>query len=174
MSLNKLGYFQQLRIEFIEFRLEYFSSISRKDLMEQFEIGPASASRDLAIYIELAPNNLVLRHENKLYIRSSDFSPIFDHEYQSVINSLSNGFTGITKNNKTLKNKLVDLRVIENFDLATLAAVYRSHISNKELEIDSDFFSIKSVFLSESGIVSIELYDVKNERIFNQSLKNIK
>ncbi|WP_105175157.1 hypothetical protein [Pseudoalteromonas sp. T1lg122] len=142
--------------------------------MDQFETGPASASRDLAIYIELAPNNLVLRHENKQYFRSNDFSPIFDHEYQSVINSLSNGFTGITKNNKTLKNKLVDLRVIENFDLATLGAVYRSYISNKELEIDNDFFSIKSVFLSESGIVSIELYDVRNERTFNQSLKNIK
>lgn len=174
MSLNKLGYFQKLRLEFIEFRLEYYSFISRKYLMEQFEIGPASASRDLAIYIELAPNNLVLRHENKQYFRSDDFSPLFNHEHRRVMNSLINGFTGITKNNKNLEKSLIDLRIIENFELVTLGAIYRSLILNKPLEINLDIFSVRSVFLSESGIVTVELYDVKSDRIFIQSLRDIK
>lgn len=173
MSLNKLGYFQKLRLEFIEFRLEYFSSISRKDLMEQFEIGPASASRDLAIYIELVPNNLVLRHENKQYFRSSNFSPLFNHEHQIVINSLINGFTGITKNNKNLKNGLIDLRMIEDFELVTLGTVYRSLTSNKKLKVDFGLFSVRSVFLSKAGIITVELHDVKSDRTFIQNLKDI-
>ncbi|CCQ09647.1 hypothetical protein PALB_4950 [Pseudoalteromonas luteoviolacea B = ATCC 29581] len=162
MSLNKLGYFQKLRLEFIEFRLEYYSFISRKDLIDQFEIGPASASRDLAIYIELAPNNLVLRHESKQYFRSSDFSPIFNHERQQVLASLINGFVGLSIGKKSEEYKFVDSRPIEDFDLSVLGLISRGLHSNEKVVINRELFTIKCVSLSLDGKVTVALHDDKN------------
>ena len=173
MSLNKLGYFQKLRLEFIEFRLEYYSFISRKDLMEQFEIGPASASRDLAIYIELAPNNLALRHENKQYFRSNDFSPLFNHEREQVLASLINGFVGLSFGKKSGENKFVDSRSVEEFDLPFLGVLSRALTKRKKVVINGAPFTIKNILLSMAGKITVTIYDEKNSVDTSRSIEEL-
>jgi methionine salvage enolase-phosphatase E1 len=141
--------------------------------MDQFEIGPASASRDLAIYIELAPNNLVLRHENKQYIRSSDFSPIFNHERQQVLASLINGFVGLSIGKKSEEYKFVDSRPIEDFKIAFLGDISRSLNTMKSIKINGESFNINSLRISENGCVLVSLYDKKKSIEFCKNINEL-
>lgn len=171
MSLSQLGYFQKLRLEFIEYRLEYFSTVSRKYLMQQFEIGPASASRDLAIYIESAPNNLTLKHETKQYFRSNSFVPLFRHEPQQVINSLINGFTGITSEKMPQGNYVIDLREIKDCSIPTLGKISRHMHTDELIETNGESHIINNICLSESGDLFVT---TTNSRSGVEETRNIK
>jgi hypothetical protein len=92
VALDSLNHAQRERLAFIDFCLQFLGQISRADLVNHFKTGLASCSRDISLYKEIAPNNLSLRHETKQYYRSSDFSPIFDHHPQVILDRLCNGF----------------------------------------------------------------------------------
>jgi hypothetical protein len=92
VALGSLNHAQRERLAFIDFCLQFLGQISRADLVNHFKTGLASCSRDLSLYKEIAPNNLSLRHETKQYYRSSDFSPIFDHHSQVILDRLCHGF----------------------------------------------------------------------------------
>ncbi|PKF57214.1 WYL domain-containing protein [Alteromonadales bacterium alter-6D02] len=87
-----MNYAQRERLAYIDFCLEYHGQIGRADLIQRFKTGLASCSRDLSLYRELAPNNAVLTHETKKYLRSNNFLPIFNHDPDSVLQALSRGF----------------------------------------------------------------------------------
>ena len=91
-KINELNSPQRQRLAFIDFCLEYFGQISRNDLAEHFSVGVTSCSRDFAIYKQLAGSNLLLRHSDKLYIRSPEFQPLFTHSPNAVLSNLANGF----------------------------------------------------------------------------------
>ena len=65
------------RLEFIEFRLFWEGRINRSDLMEQFGISVPQASKDLSLYEEKAPGNLVYDRSEKRYFASPDFKAVF-------------------------------------------------------------------------------------------------
>ncbi len=92
MQLENLNHAQRERLAFIDFSLEFFGQIARADLIQKFGTGLASCTRDLALYKELAPDNAVLMHENKRYVRSDAFRAIFEHDPESVLSSLAKGF----------------------------------------------------------------------------------
>ncbi|WP_417699614.1 WYL domain-containing protein [Pseudoalteromonas lipolytica] len=92
MQLENLNHAQRVRLAFIDFSLEFFGQITRADLIQKFGTGLASCTRDLSLYRELAPNNAVLMHENKRYVRSETFRAIFEHDPESVLRTLANGF----------------------------------------------------------------------------------
>ena len=90
--LDNLNHAQRERLAFIDFSLEFFGQIARADLIQKFGTGLASCTRDLSLYRELAPNNAVLMHENKRYVRSDTFRAIFQHDPESVFRALTKGF----------------------------------------------------------------------------------
>lgn len=90
--LDNLNHAQRERLAFIDFSLEFFGQIARADLIQKFGTGLASCTRDLALYKELAPENAVLMHENKRYVRSDAFRAIFEHDPESVLRTLAKGF----------------------------------------------------------------------------------
>ena len=92
MQLEHLNHAQRERLAFIDFSLEFFGQIARADLIQKFGTGLASCTRDLSLYRELAPDNAVLMHENKRYVRSDAFRAIFEHDPESVLRTLANGF----------------------------------------------------------------------------------
>jgi hypothetical protein len=65
------------RLEFIEFRLLWEGGINRADIMKEFGVSVPQASKDLSLYEERAPGNLVYDRREKRYIPSSGFKPIF-------------------------------------------------------------------------------------------------
>lgn len=91
-SVEDVPQAQQERLAFIEFRLWFLGDVRRPDLIDRFSIAPAVATRDLAAYREIAPNNIVFNDSRKVYEPSPTFKPIFDHEPDRVLSALSRGF----------------------------------------------------------------------------------
>ncbi|MEI8644331.1 WYL domain-containing protein [Pseudoalteromonas sp. Hal040] len=89
-----MSHSQRERLAFIDFNLEFLGQIARAELIQKFGIGPASCTRDFALYKELAPGNAVLMHENKRYVRSEAFRAVFEHNPTNALKALVNGSSG--------------------------------------------------------------------------------
>lgn len=80
------------RLSYIDFKLYFLGELRRADVSDRFGTGPAAATRDIAQYREIAPENLVLDNSDKVYRPTADFSPLFEHVPQRVMTALSEGF----------------------------------------------------------------------------------
>jgi len=56
--VEDLSLAQRERLAYIDFLLYFFGDIGRPDLIERFGVAPAGATRDLALYREIAPQNI--------------------------------------------------------------------------------------------------------------------
>lgn len=65
------------RLEFIEFRLFWEGGINRADIIDRFGVSVPQASKDLTLYEEKAPGNLLYDKSAKLYRAAKDFKPVF-------------------------------------------------------------------------------------------------
>lgn len=90
-DLSCYAHAQRERLRFIDACLHYFGQIARADLITQFQTGLASGTRDLSLYKELAPDNLELRHDTKLYYRTPAFAPLFHHDPDTMLGELGKG-----------------------------------------------------------------------------------
>ena len=90
--VDSLGHAQRERLTYLEFRLYFMGEVGRPDLFSRFGVAPAGATRDIALYRELAPKNLSFDNSSKTYRINSDFVPIFEHPPQRVLSALSLGF----------------------------------------------------------------------------------
>mgnify|MGYP000034018842 FL=1 len=90
--VESLSHAQRERLAYIDFRLYFFGEIGRPDLIERFGVAPAGATRDLALYREIAPQNITFDGSNKIYRIGQAFAPLFDHSSQRVLSALALGF----------------------------------------------------------------------------------
>lgn len=90
--LDDLSQVQRERLAYIDFRLYFFGEIGRPDLIERFGVAPAGATRDLALYREIAPNNITFDGSDKIYRIGQAFFPLFEHASQRVLSALALGF----------------------------------------------------------------------------------
>src|ERR1700722_3589805 len=83
------------RLEFIEFRLLWEGGVNRADLIDTFGISVPQASKDLALYQEQAPGNVVYDKSAKRYVASEGFEPLYldsdPDAYFSRLRSLTEG-----------------------------------------------------------------------------------
>lgn len=89
---ESLSHAQRERQAYIDFRLYFFGEIGRPDLSGRFGVAPAGATRDLALYREIAPQNIEFDGSNKIYRIGKDFAPLFEHASQRVLSALALGF----------------------------------------------------------------------------------
>lgn len=92
LDLERLPLVQRERLSHIDFKLYFLGELRRADVVERFETGPAGATRDIAQYREIAPENLDLDQATKTYRPTPAFSPLFEHAPQRVLTALSQGF----------------------------------------------------------------------------------
>ena len=90
--LAQLPHAQQERLAFIDFSLQYFGHVARTDLIQRFKTGLAASTRDFSAYKSLAEQNLLLVHQSKSYHRTAEFQPLFKHDPEVILSSLSRGF----------------------------------------------------------------------------------
>ena len=97
--LNEKPFAQKQRLAFIDFLLMFKGQFSRKDLTDKFEMGMANATRDIALYRELAPNNAVLDSASRCYRQAKQYSPLFEYDPRKTLaklaNNISDGFDGV-------------------------------------------------------------------------------
>lgn len=127
-ELHALSAAQRHRLSFIEFRLWFFGSVTRKDVIEHFDLATAAGTRDLSLYREMAPQNTV--YEGKRYRYLTSFQPLFAHDVTRVLAALTAGFAeGYAKAAKELVPHAVPPPLnqpsLEN--LATLTRAIHGH-----------------------------------------------
>lgn len=79
------------RLHEIDFRLFFLGELRRADLTETFDITPVSASRDIALYLQLHPGSMALDASRKVYEPAPDFSPRYAHDVGRALRALSKG-----------------------------------------------------------------------------------
>ena len=89
-SLHELSAAQRQRLSFIEFRLWFFGSVTRKEVLDRFDLATAAGTRDMSLYRELAPLNMA--YERKRYQYLPTFRPLFEHPVERVLAALTAGF----------------------------------------------------------------------------------
>lgn len=83
---------QRDRIAFVELRVRFLGEIRRQDLVTRFGIQTAAATRDLALYKELAPGNIEYDAKAKYYVAGNEFRPVFEFPPERIATILSTGF----------------------------------------------------------------------------------
>jgi len=83
---------QRERLSHIDFKLYFLGELRRADVVDRFGTGPAGATRDIALYRDIAPENLELDNSDKVYRPTSAFTPLFEHNPQRVLTALTQGF----------------------------------------------------------------------------------
>lgn len=87
-----LGQAQRERLAHIDFRLYFLGEVSRADIVSRFGVAPAGATRDLAVYREASPKNIVFDGSSKTYRIGPTFHPLFEHPLDRTLTALSQGF----------------------------------------------------------------------------------
>ncbi|MBA3031662.1 MAG: WYL domain-containing protein [Gammaproteobacteria bacterium] len=90
--IEAMSQIQRERLAYIDFRLYFFGEIGRPDLTSRFGVAPAGATRDLALYREIAPQNIEFDSSNKIYRIGKVFVPLFEHTSKRVLSALAFGF----------------------------------------------------------------------------------
>ena len=83
---------QRERLSHIDFKLYFLGELRRADVVDRFGTGPAGATRDIALYRDVAPENLELDNSDKVYRPTVAFTPLFEHNPQRVLTALTQGF----------------------------------------------------------------------------------
>lgn len=91
-ALNDLTRTQRERLSHIDFKLFFLGELRRADVVDRFGTGPAGATRDIALYRQIAPENLELDGSDKVYRPTQTFSPLFEHSAQQVLTALTQGY----------------------------------------------------------------------------------
>ena len=136
--------------------MRFIGDIRRQDLVSRFGIQSAAATRDLAIYKELAPGNIDYDTKAKCYVLGEDFKPLFDFPPERVLSWLTQGFgDGEPSQLKAWVASEIPSRLTHP-DLDVLACVTRA--IHQECPIRVEYHSISSG-QTERQIVPFALID---------------
>ena len=171
IDLNSLQYAQKERLAFIDFCLQFFGHVSRADLINHFKTGLASCTRDLTTYRELAPNNLILKHETKQYYRTNEFKAVFEHNPEAILGSLCRGFGDGLSQGINPSEKCIDATRLIHPDAEVIATIMRA--INKRHAVSCDYVSLSSGESSRKIVPHaianngqrwhVRAYDIKNK-----------
>jgi hypothetical protein len=147
---------QRERLAYVDFRLYFMGEIRRADLLARFQMKGAAATRDLALYRELAPENLHFDGVAKSYRITTHFRPLFDHPLERVISAITFGFGEGADNQVKSLLPCESPSILNRPNIGTVAAVTRAISLKRPLLIK--YYSLSSG-LSEREIVPFALVD---------------
>lgn len=114
------------RLIFIDIYLNYLGQISRSDIMNEFEIAPAAASKDLNEYRELNKSGTIIDHKDKVTKISESFEPIFSIPPTDALDILSNGFN---RNKFIYKEKALNIEIVQSSQQSQINEQAITHIT---------------------------------------------
>jgi len=85
---------QAERLAYIDLCIRYLGSISRSEIMAEFKVAQAAASKDLALYRELKPSNCSIDTATKRTIIShGTYTPLVQISVHTALNLIQYGFS---------------------------------------------------------------------------------
>lgn len=136
IQVQEMTQAQRDRLAFIELRLWFAGDIRRQDLVSRFGVQSAAATRDIALYKEIASNNIDYDRKAKAYVLGAEFQAVFEYTQARVLSWLSEGF-GDGEPTRIKPWIICDtpLRLTQP-DLNTLASVTRAIYQQCPLQIE--------------------------------------
>lgn len=126
---------QQLeRLAHIEFLAYFIGKVSRKCIMSRFDIGEAAATRDLSLYNDMAPGNIIYDPRLKYYVPSESFECRFNLSAKKCLDTLSSGFGDYLTDNDEFK--VAHTLRLSPPDLNVTAAITRAITTKRPIEIE--------------------------------------
>lgn len=89
--MKKINQKQKVRLSYIDFKANFLGEIGRKEIVKRFGIGDAAASKDLAEYMNIAPNNLSYDFKTKTHRPTQAFKAVFSFSVDQIFKALSTG-----------------------------------------------------------------------------------
>lgn len=121
------------RLSFIEARLFFLGELRRADVARRFSRASIQASRDLALYKEIAPDNLVYDFQAKTYLPGEKFRLIFSRTPERVMYWLRSGLGDGLPHPQGLPTAAVESLSLPR--LGELAVVTRAIYRKQVLEV---------------------------------------
>ena len=85
-SVNGIKRATQQRLQYIELMTYYTGVVTRSDVAKAFGISDAAATKDLKFYSQIAPDNIIYKHNVFGFVPSTRFKEVFtDLEPQQVL-----------------------------------------------------------------------------------------
>lgn len=82
------------RLAYMNLCIRYLGSISRAEIMAEFKVAQAAASKDLALYRELKPDNCCIDTATKRTVILADsYTPLIRIGVHTALNLIQYGFT---------------------------------------------------------------------------------
>ena len=127
---------QRDRLAHIDLRLRFLGDVGRSDLVARFGIQAAAATRDLALYVKLAPDNIAYDQRIRRYVQGSAFKPLFDIPSPRIVEWLMRGFgDGVAASDaQAIPGETTFPPGIPNLDM--LAATTRAIHGGRALDIE--------------------------------------
>jgi len=91
LRLDQVSQPQRKRLAYIEFRLLFLGCVNRADLVGRFGLKESAASRDLALYKQLACENISYDTVDRTYRAGKQLKPLFEHQAHLVLTALAEG-----------------------------------------------------------------------------------
>ena len=92
-KLKQLSFPQKQRLAYIDFKLFFVGYVTRAEIVNHFEKGLSSATRDINLYKELCPENMVYDAKEKKYFQTESFKPLVKHDPRKTLAKLANQIT---------------------------------------------------------------------------------
>jgi WYL domain len=147
---------QRERLAFLELRAYFAGELRRGDIELRFGVKPAAASRDIAIYRDLAPGNLEYDAVARCYRPSAGFNPAFELKADRVLAWLLQGFgDGLDLGIKPVAPCEGPGQLFRP-DLKVLAAITRSMCAHRAVRIN---YASLSSGVKRRDIVPVALAD---------------
>lgn len=155
-KLEDISQAQQERLFHIDFKLRFLGAVNRNDLVSRFGIKAAAATRDISLYKELAPKNLIYDTKAKTYIEADQFKPLFEYQGSQALSALCYGL-GDDHVSGSISLVTAESPTQLNFpNLDVLAEITKAIHQKKALKID---YRSLSSGLSQREIVPFALVD---------------
>ncbi len=155
-KLEDISQAQQERLFHIDFKLRFLGAVNRNDLVSRFGIKAAAATRDISLYKELAPKNLIYDTKAKTYIEADQFKPLFEYQGSQALSALCYGL-GDDHVSGSMSLVTAESPTQLNFpNLDVLAEITKAIHQKKALKID---YRSLSSGLSQREIVPFALVD---------------
>lgn len=96
------------RLRYMEFLIWFRGYVSRKDLIDQYKIAEAAATKDFKLYSDAYPENLTYDVRAKRYMLSEKFYAAFKHESRAALSALA----GIGSHRPYTRSQLIESDVV--------------------------------------------------------------
>ncbi len=135
-TLDGVSQTQKERLFHLDFKLRFLGVVNRNDLVSRFGIKAAAATRDISLYKEIAPKNLIYDTRAKSYIQADTFNSVFKYESHQALLALCHG---VGDDHVGLNNALITAEAPTQLNLPnldTLAAVTKAIHHKTALKIE--------------------------------------